>query len=82
MTTVANPCNLCLTYSGRYQMKNQCCQVRYLAAMPKLHRQQHYESKVQELGKEAVNDLMLLVNQELKRKREYQAMRHGGSAAT
>ena len=71
MDNQPNLCSLCTTFSGRHQMTRQCCKIRYLAAVPKAQRQEKYQQVKQEDGPEAANALILLVNQELTRRREW-----------
>lgn len=71
MATISH-CPLCLTWSGRYNMNLECCQIRYLTQIPKNQRAMKYESVKKEQGKEAANRLITMVNQEMARMKKRQ----------
>ena len=68
-------CELCEKDSGRIDLRNRCCKVRFVSKMPKEKRQAYYERVRIDEGEQAMRVLIDEVNKEFRRR----AGNHGGS---
>lgn len=64
-------CHDCLTFAGRFQKANRCCQIRLLMEAPKHVRMATYARVKKEDGEGAYAALRLAVHAEYVRKMEY-----------
>ena len=80
--SVTEPCDWCLTFSGRTKKGRACCELRALAGMPKAQREAVYIKVLKDDGVDAMNKLKVAVTGEYKRRVAYTTAKRGSLVAS